>query len=47
MAVILWLKQFSVVLMSVVFALIVATLYWPGRKSRFEHDARIPFEDDR
>ena len=30
----------------VVFVLLVATTYWPGRKSSIERHARIPLEDD-
>ena len=29
------------------FAGIVAWVYWPGRKSRLEAHGRIPLEDDR
>ena len=47
MAVIFLLKQYSVVVMSIVFTLIVVTLFLPGRKVRFDRDARIPLDDDR
>ena len=47
MAVVSLLKQYSVVLMSVVFTLIVVMLFLPGRKARFDRDARIPLDDDR
>ena len=42
-----WIEHYSVVLMTVVFALIVAAAYWPGRKTDIESHGRIPFEDDR
>ena len=47
MTVIFLLKQYSVVVMSVVFTLIVVMLFLPGRKARFDRDARIPLDDDR
>jgi cbb3-type cytochrome oxidase subunit 3 len=37
----------SIILMLVVFLLILATTYWPGRKPGIERDGRIPLEDDR
>ena len=30
-----------------VFLLLVATVYWPGRKERFQRDAMIPLLDDK
>jgi hypothetical protein len=42
-----WLRDHSGPLMMVAFLLIVATTFWPGRKKRFEQDARIPLDDDR
>jgi cbb3-type cytochrome oxidase subunit 3 len=41
-----WLEHYSVVLMIVVFAGIVAATYWPGRKAKIEQQGHIPFEDD-
>jgi cbb3-type cytochrome oxidase subunit 3 len=46
MALLHWLQHHSVLFMFVVFALLMASIYWPGRRRRFEHDARIPLEDD-
>ena len=43
----LWLEQRSIVLMLVVFCLTIAALFWPGRRARFERDARIPLDDGR
>jgi cbb3-type cytochrome oxidase subunit 3 len=40
-----WLEHYSVVLMTVVFVLIVAATYWPGRKASIEQQGRIPLED--
>ncbi len=45
-ALLLSLKQYSVVFMLVVFVLLLATVLWPGRGRRFEQDARIPLDDD-
>ena len=42
-----WIQHHSVVAMMAVFVLIVAATFWPGRKSRFQRDARIPLNDDR
>ena len=41
-----FLVDYSVVLVGIVFVLLVATVYWPGRKERFQRDAMIPFRDD-
>lgn len=46
-SIIMWLGQYSVILMLVVFALIAVTTYWPGRKQRFERDGRMIFDDER
>ena len=40
-----WLQTHSVVMVLVVFVLLVVTTYWPGRRSRFDNDAMIPFRD--
>ena len=45
-AVVLFLRQYSILFMLVVFVLLVATVMWPGRRARFERDARIPLDDD-
>ncbi len=42
-----WIEHYSVVVMFVVFALIAASAYWPGRKKDIESHGRIPFEDER
>ncbi len=47
MGVLQWLQQYYVVPVFVVFLLIVVFTYLPSRKQKMEHDARIPFEDDR
>jgi cbb3-type cytochrome oxidase subunit 3 len=47
MDIIYWLARNALLLTCVVFALLVATVYWPGRRARFEHDAMIPLRDDR
>ena len=43
---ILWLEHYSIVLMFLVFILIVAVTYWPGRKKSIEQQGLIPFKDD-
>lgn len=43
----LWLQQYSVVLMFTVFTALMVTVFWPGRRERFERDAQIPLNDDR
>ncbi len=47
MSLILWLQHHSVVLVFAVFVMLVASIYWPGRKSRFERDSRLIFDDER
>jgi cbb3-type cytochrome oxidase subunit 3 len=47
LAVIMWLQHNSVVFVFVVFLLMLVTLFWPGRRARFDRDARIPLDDDR
>jgi cbb3-type cytochrome oxidase subunit 3 len=41
-----WLEHYSVVPMTLVFVIIVAATYWPGRKQQIEQQGRIPFKDD-
>ncbi len=41
-----WLEHYSVVVMTLMFVVIVAATYWPGRKAEIEKQGRIPFEDD-
>lgn len=42
-----WLQDHMVALVGVVFLVLVASVYWPGRKERFRRDAMIPFQDDK
>jgi cbb3-type cytochrome oxidase subunit 3 len=42
-----WLLDHSVVLVGGVFLLLVASVYWPGRKARFQRDAMSPRRDDK
>lgn len=42
-----WLLDHSVVLVGGVFVLLVASVYWPGRRERFQRDAMIPLLDDK
>ncbi len=47
MDIVVWLMARSIVLVGLVFLLLLATTYWPGRRARFERDAMIPLRDDR
>ncbi len=40
------LEHYSVVIMTLVFIIIVAATYWPGRKNEIEQQGLIPFKDD-
>ena len=42
-----FLLTYSVVLVGVVFVLVVAVQYWPGRKEANERHRLIPLNDDR
>ena len=44
--VMLWLQQYFIVPVFVVFLLLVAFTYLPSRKREMEHNAHIPFDDD-
>jgi len=44
---IMWVQHNWIVPVFTVFVLIVATTYWPGRKSSIERNGRIPLDDDR
>lgn len=41
-----WLEHYLVVILAIVFAVIVAATFWPGRKAKIEEQGRIPFKDD-
>ena len=41
-----WIRALWVVWFFLLFAGIVAYVYWPGRKKRFEDRGRIPFRSD-
>jgi cbb3-type cytochrome oxidase subunit 3 len=47
MDIVLWLMAHSIVFVLGVFVLLLATIYWPGRRAKFERDAMIPLQDDR
>lgn len=47
MTILNWLLEHSVAFVGAVFVLLVASVYWPGRKERFLRDAMIPFQDDK
>jgi cbb3-type cytochrome oxidase subunit 3 len=38
--------DYSVVFVGAVFLALVVSVYWPGRKERFQRDAMIPLRDD-
>jgi cbb3-type cytochrome oxidase subunit 3 len=42
-----WLLDHSVAIVGSVFLMLVASVYWPGRKEHFQRDAMIPFQDDK
>ena len=42
-----WMVQYSIVPVFIVFVLMVVATYLPSRKREMEHNARIPFADDR
>jgi cbb3-type cytochrome oxidase subunit 3 len=42
-----WLLDHSVLIVGGVFMLLVVSVYWPGRRERFQRDAMIPFLDDK
>ena len=46
MRIAIWLQHHSVLFMSAVFLMLMAVTFWPGRKPRFDRDARIPLDDD-
>ena len=47
MPILLWMQHHSILWMFVVFLLIVAVTFWPGRRRTFDQISRIPLEDDR
>jgi cbb3-type cytochrome oxidase subunit 3 len=47
MSVMLWLQHNSLLMMLAVFVMIVATTFWPGRRTTFDKISRIPLDDDR
>ena len=47
MTILHWLLDYSVAFVGTVFLVLVASVYWPGRKARFQRDAMIPLQDDK
>lgn len=47
MTILHWLLDYSVVFVGAAFLVLVASVYWPGRKARFQRDAMIPLQDDK
>ena len=47
MTILHWLQDHSVTFVGIAFLLLVASIYWPGRKARFDRDAMIPLQDDK
>lgn len=35
----------ALIIFFVVFVAVVVRLFWPGRRSRYDADSRLPFED--
>ncbi len=46
-ALMLWLVQYSIVPVLIVFVLVVVSTYLPSRKREMDRNARIPLDDDR
>jgi cbb3-type cytochrome oxidase subunit 3 len=46
-ALLLWGQKHSILLMVASFLVILATMYWPGRRAPVERHALIPLQDDR
>ncbi len=42
-----WLQDYSVAFVGGAFLVLVASVYWPGRRARFDRDAMIPLQDDK
>ncbi len=47
MDIVMWLMAHSIIGVGIVFVLLMGTIYWPGRRARFDQDAMIPLRDDR
>jgi cbb3-type cytochrome oxidase subunit 3 len=45
-ALVLWLRQYSIIPVVIVFCALVIWTYWPSRKDRVEQNGRIPFDDE-
>ena len=45
--ILLWGQKHSILLMLVSFLVMLASIYWPGRKEPVERNAMIPLQDDR
>jgi cytochrome c oxidase cbb3-type subunit 4 len=43
----IWLRSLWLLWLALLFAGIVAYVFWPGRRRRLESHGRIPMEDDR
>lgn len=46
-ALIQWMQPYFIVPVMLIFVLLVVITYLPSRKREMEHNARIPFADDR
>jgi cbb3-type cytochrome oxidase subunit 3 len=42
-----WLAHYSIVPVALMFVVVVVVTFLPSRRQEMEHNARIPFEDDR
>lgn len=47
MSILGWLVEHSVVLVGTVFLVLVASIFWPGRRDSLQRHAMIPFDDDK
>jgi cbb3-type cytochrome oxidase subunit 3 len=41
----MWLQLHSVIVVTVVFAVVWLTTYWPGRRESIERHGRIPLDE--
>ncbi len=45
--IVLWMQGKTLLPVLAMFLLLLASLYWPGRKAKVERNAMIPLDDDR
>jgi cbb3-type cytochrome oxidase subunit 3 len=45
MSIVQWLQHYWIAVVFVVFSVLLATTYWPGRRASIERHGRIPLDD--